>query len=291
MNGLDLEVRRGECFGLLGPERRRQDHHRRDPRGPHRAHRGRGRGARAALGDRCRRAARAARHHAPGDAASERLTVEEIVTLFRSFYPRGRASTRCIELVSLEEKRARVVRQALRRAEAAPRRGVRARRRPRAALPRRADHRPRSAVAPAAVGHRATACKARGGTVLLTTHYMDEAERLCDRVAIVDHGKVIALGTPRELIALAGRRGRGRVRRRPADALDGARSRRSPACAACAARGTAWRADRATAARRGPRAARAPRASAARRSRASRRTAPRSRTSSCTSPGRQLRDD
>jgi len=36
-------------------------------------------------------------------------------------------------------------------------------------------------------------------TVLLTTHYIEEAERLCDRVAIVDHGKVIALGTPREL--------------------------------------------------------------------------------------------
>jgi ABC-2 type transport system ATP-binding protein len=43
--------------------------------------------------------------------------------------------------------------------------------------------------------------KRAGRTVLLTTHYMDEAERLCDRVAIVDHGKVIALGTPRELIA------------------------------------------------------------------------------------------
>ena len=43
--------------------------------------------------------------------------------------------------------------------------------------------------------------KAGGRTILLTTHYMDEAERLCDRVAIVDHGRVIALGTPRELIA------------------------------------------------------------------------------------------
>ncbi|MBI5607736.1 MAG: ABC transporter ATP-binding protein [Deltaproteobacteria bacterium] len=43
--------------------------------------------------------------------------------------------------------------------------------------------------------------KARGRTVLLTTHYMDEAERLCDRVAIVDHGQVIALGRPRDLIA------------------------------------------------------------------------------------------
>src|SRR5262249_41513904 len=46
--------------------------------------------------------------------------------------------------------------------------------------------------------------RAQGGTVLLTTHYMDEAERLCDRVAVVDHGKVIALGSPRELIAQLG---------------------------------------------------------------------------------------
>ena len=43
-----------------------------------------------------------------------------------------------------------------------------------------------------------------GRTVMLTTHYMDEAERLCDRVAVVDQGKIIALGTPRELIARLG---------------------------------------------------------------------------------------
>jgi ABC-2 type transport system ATP-binding protein len=43
-----------------------------------------------------------------------------------------------------------------------------------------------------------------GGTVLLTTHYMDEAERLCDRLAIVDHGQVIAEGTPKELIERLG---------------------------------------------------------------------------------------
>src|SRR5262249_48123536 len=43
-----------------------------------------------------------------------------------------------------------------------------------------------------------------GRTVLLTSHYMDEAQRLCDRVAIVDKGKVISLGTPRELIQSLG---------------------------------------------------------------------------------------
>ena len=42
--------------------------------------------------------------------------------------------------------------------------------------------------------------KRHGKTVFLTTHYMDEAERLCDRVAIMDHGRIIALDTPRELI-------------------------------------------------------------------------------------------
>src|SRR5690606_19891921 len=43
--------------------------------------------------------------------------------------------------------------------------------------------------------------RARGKTVCLTTHLMEEAERLCDRVAIIDHGRVIDVGTPAELVA------------------------------------------------------------------------------------------
>jgi len=50
-----------------------------------------------------------------------------------------------------------------------------------------------------------------GGTVLLTTHYMDEAERLCDRLAIVDHGVIIAEGSPADLIDRLGRPSCGRV--------------------------------------------------------------------------------
>jgi ABC-2 type transport system ATP-binding protein len=46
--------------------------------------------------------------------------------------------------------------------------------------------------------------KQAGRTIILTTHYMDEAERLCDRVAIMDHGRVIALGTPQQLIGTVG---------------------------------------------------------------------------------------
>ncbi len=43
--------------------------------------------------------------------------------------------------------------------------------------------------------------KRAGRTIVLTTHYMEEAERLSDRVAVMDHGRIISLGTPAELIA------------------------------------------------------------------------------------------
>jgi ABC-2 type transport system ATP-binding protein len=52
-----------------------------------------------------------------------------------------------------------------------------------------------------------------GMAVLYTTHYMEEAERLCDRVGIIDHGRLIAEGTPRKLVSLVGERDRGACRR------------------------------------------------------------------------------
>ena len=49
--------------------------------------------------------------------------------------------------------------------------------------------------------------QALGMTVLLTTHYMEEADRLCDRIAIVDHGRIVVQGTPAELKAATGTSG------------------------------------------------------------------------------------
>jgi ABC-2 type transport system ATP-binding protein len=134
---------------------------------------------------------------------SEKLTVTETVRLFRSFYERGRAVEEIISLVQLDEKRAARV-------------GTLS-----------GGQKQRLAVACAIVGdpkllfldepttgldpqsrrqlwELISQFRAEGRTVVLTTHYMDEAERLCDRVAIVDQGRVIALDTPRALIASLG---------------------------------------------------------------------------------------
>jgi ABC-2 type transport system ATP-binding protein len=78
-----------------------------------------------------------------------------------------------------------------------------------------------------------------GHTVLLTTHYMDEAERLCDRVAIVDQGKVIAQGTPRELVARVV--GQEVVEfEAPHDGVEEAALRRLPGIQAARREGGAW---------------------------------------------------
>jgi ABC-2 type transport system ATP-binding protein len=131
---------------------------------------------------------------------SERLTVHETLSLFRSFYHKGTEPADVMEAVGLNEKARSWVGKLS------------------------GGQRQRLAVACALVGDplllfldepttgldpqsrrqlweiiRKLQEKER--TVLLTTHYMDEAERLCNRVAVIDNGKIIALGSPNELIA------------------------------------------------------------------------------------------
>src|SRR2546423_7418185 len=199
VKGLDLLVHEGECFGLLGPN---------------------GAGKTTTLeileglldatsGDVEILGLRWQTHDKQIRASigislqetrlADKLTVRETVTLFRSFYARGIDPDEAIRRVSLEEKATAWI------------------------VKLSGGQKQRLAVACALVGDPRLlfldepttgldpqsrrqlwevigSYKATGRTVMLTTHYMDEAERLCDRVAIVDHGKVIALGTPGELI-------------------------------------------------------------------------------------------
>ena len=203
VDGLDLTVGAGECFGLLGPN-------------------GAGKtttieicegltepdaGVVEVLGRRWDSDERALRERLgiqlQETQLAEKLTVDETVKLFRSFYARGRDVNDVIDVVQLGEKRsARVGKLS-------------------------GGQKQRLALACAIVGDPEllfldepttgldpqsrrqlwdliVELRASGRSIVLTTHYMDEAERLCDRVAIVDHGRVIALGSPRELIASLG---------------------------------------------------------------------------------------
>ena len=131
---------------------------------------------------------------------SEKLTVLETVELFRSFFQQGPEALEVIGLVQLEEKaKSRV---------GSLSGGQKQRLALACALVGSPDFlfldEPTTGLDPQArrqLWELIEQFKLAGRTILLTTHYMDEAERLCDRVAIMDHGKVIALGTPRELIA------------------------------------------------------------------------------------------
>jgi ABC-2 type transport system ATP-binding protein len=203
VRGLSFEVRAGECFGLLGPN-------------------GAGKtttmeileglleptsGSVSVLGREWDRDAEGIRQRLgvclQQTVLSEKLQVGETVRLFRSFYVKGLDPAQVIAEVGLVEKvKARV--------------GTLS-----------GGQKQRLAVACALVGDPDVLCldepttgldpqsrrqvweivnafKKRGRTVLLTTHYMDEAERLCDRLAVIDHGKVIAEGTPGELVRSLG---------------------------------------------------------------------------------------
>jgi ABC-2 type transport system ATP-binding protein len=131
---------------------------------------------------------------------SEKLTVEEMLRLFRSFYRRGRPVAELLQIVELDSKR---------RGRVGNLSGGQKQRLSLAcALAGNPDllflDEPTTGLDPQSrrqlwdvLGRFRTG----GGTILLTTHYMDEAQTLCDRVAIVDHGKLIALDTPQALIA------------------------------------------------------------------------------------------
>ncbi len=199
VRGLDLEVQTGECFGLLGPN-------------------GAGKtttleilegildataGEVEVLGMNWKRDERALRARIgislQETRLADKLTVAETVRLFRSFYSAGLAPDEAIGLVSLQEKANSKIDKLS------------------------GGQKQRLAVACALVGDPdllfldepttgldpqsrrqlwdvIRSLKDRGRTIVITTHYMDEAERLCDRVAVVDQGKVIAIGTPGELI-------------------------------------------------------------------------------------------
>src|SRR5689334_17234429 len=195
VDGLDLEVRAGECFGLLGPNGAGKTTTVEILEGLTEATAGEV----EVLGKKWATDETFLREQLGISLQQtnlpEKLTVREMVTLFRSFYRQGRDVEATIDLVALRDK-------ANARYETLS-----------------GGQKQRLAVACALVGDPKLlfldepttgldpqsrrqlwdvigAYKATGRTVMLTTHYMDEAERLCDRVAIVDSGKVIALGTP-----------------------------------------------------------------------------------------------
>jgi ABC-2 type transport system ATP-binding protein len=203
VDGLDLEVYRGECFGLLGPN-------------------GAGKttavemlegllepdaGELEVLGMRWGEDDYALRQRLgvqlQETELAEKLTVEETLALFRSFYERGRSAQRVMEIVELVDKRSAWVSRLSG--------GQQQRLAVACALVSEPEllflDEPTTGLDPQSrrqLWDLVLDFKASGRTVLLTTHYMEEAHRLCDRVAVVDHGKVIALGTPSELIATLG---------------------------------------------------------------------------------------
>ena len=203
VDGLDLEVARGECFGLLGPN-------------------GAGKtttieicegltapdaGTVELLGLNWTTNASQLRHRIGIQLQEtqfpDKLTVEETLKLFRSFFHRGISVDESIHTTQLEEKRKSRV--------GGLSGGQKQRLAMACALVGDPEllflDEPTTGLDPQARRHLwdlVDDLKRAGRTIILTTHYMDEAERLCDRVAVMDHGKIIALGTPQQLIATIG---------------------------------------------------------------------------------------
>ncbi len=200
VDGLDLDVRAGECFGLLGPNGAGKTTTIEICEGLNEPDSG----DVEVLGMRWTSHAAELRQRLgiqlQETQLSEKLTVRETLKLFRSFYVQGPDVEAAIALAQLQEKQhARV---------GALSGGQKQRLALACALIGDPEllflDEPTTGLDPQArrqLWDLITKLKQAGRTILLTTHYMDEAEVLCDRVAIVDHGRVIALGTPLELMA------------------------------------------------------------------------------------------
>lgn len=204
VNGLDLEVFAGECFGLLGPNGAGKTTTIEILEGLTPSDEGKV----ELLGQNWNSGDDHALRERIGvqlqeTQLAEKVTVVETLRLFRSFYRRGHGVDEVIQTVGLEEKRnARVGKLSG---------GQKQRLAVACALVSDPEllflDEPTTGLDPQArlsLWDIVERFRAGGGTILLTTHYMEEAARLCDRVAIMDHGTVIALGTPAELIESLG---------------------------------------------------------------------------------------
>jgi ABC-2 type transport system ATP-binding protein len=203
VNGLDLEVRPGECFGLLGPNGAGKTTTIEICEGLTEADSG----DVEVLGLRWSHDAAELRQRLgiqlQETQLSEKLTVYETIRLFRSFFRKGPTPAEVIAMVQLEEKQASRV--------GGLSGGQKQRLALACALVGEPDFlfldEPTTGLDPQArrqLWDLIDVFKSGGRSILLTTHYMDEAERLCERVAIMDHGRTIALGTSRELISSIG---------------------------------------------------------------------------------------
>jgi ABC-2 type transport system ATP-binding protein len=203
VNGLDLQVVRGECFGLLGPNGAGKTTTIEILEGLLSADAG----AVEVLGQRWDRDADALRPRLgiqlQETQLAEKLTVAETLRVFRSFYPRGPSIDALLDTVELGSKRDAWVSKLSG--------GQKQRLSVACALAGEPEllflDEPTTGLDPQSrrqLWEVLERFRANGGTILITTHYMDEAHELCDRVGIMDQGKLIALGTPRELVASLG---------------------------------------------------------------------------------------
>jgi ABC-2 type transport system ATP-binding protein len=203
VDGIDLEVTRGECFGLLGPNGAGKTTTIEICEGLTAPDEGTVEllGLNWATGeDRLRQRIGIQLQETQ---FPDKLTVDETLRLFRSFFRHGIPTEESIRTAQLEEKRhARVGTLSG---------GQKQRLAMACALVGDPEllflDEPTTGLDPQARRHLwdlVESLKQAGRTIILTTHYMDEAERLCDRVAIMDQGRIIALGSPERLIASIG---------------------------------------------------------------------------------------